>query len=134
MEGNSEISMQYGTFVSKSQSNSYGRLHELFSPCSLIFLTSLIRGPMKAIGRMEVCGGQTSRTKAEPRSYEKTMEEGARERLKRVSVFFPLPPPPSFSSLTSFQLSHGCIPYFTKHKRTHPLETKQNKTAATYAG
>ena len=40
--------------------------------------------------------GQTSCTKAEPRSYEKTMEEGARERLRRVSVFFPLPPPPSF--------------------------------------
>ena len=77
---------------------------------------------------------QTSRTKAEPRSYKKTMEEGARERLRRVSVFFPLPSPLSFSSLTSVQLSHGSIPYFTKHKRTLPLEIKQNKTAATLAG
>ena len=116
-----------------------------FLSCLLLFAT--FQKNLRFIGACVVGGflvcfsfvfrklrGQTSRTKAEPRSYEKTMEEGARERLKRVSVFFPLPPPPSFSSLTSFQLSHGCIPYFTKHKRTHPLETKQNKTAATYAG
>ena len=33
------------------------------------------------------------------------------------TLFFPLPPPPTFSRLTSVQLSHLCFPYFTKHKR-----------------
>lgn len=61
MEGNSEISLHCDGFIFKSQSNSlYERLHELFSPCCLIFPTSLIRGLIQPIGHMEVCTTEVS--------------------------------------------------------------------------
>ena len=42
---------------------------------------------------------------------------GARERERKKKPAFSLAPPLSFPESTSHQLSHGCISYFTYHKR-----------------
>ena len=39
----------------------------------------------------------------------------------------PSPPPPSFSSLTTVQLSRVCISYLTSHKRKNSQKKKKNR-------
>lgn len=51
-------------------------------------------------------------------------EEGKEAKLKKTAFFTPPPPFPSFSRLTSAELSCGRIFYYKSHKRTTHTKTR----------